>query len=391
MIFLDYASATPVLPSVLDAMLPYFSEQFFNPSAPYLPAKSVQTAYRTAKDEIAHAIGAKGNDLIITSGATEATNLAFTAIDPALIPSSVASDSVCLISATEHDSVFSAASRYPFAEIAVDRFGQIDLIDLEHKISPATQLISIALANNETGTIQSLSNISALVRRLSLARLQSGNRTPLLLHADASQGLGLLDISVSRLGVNLLTLSAAKVYGPKAVGALYVGRGLKLRPQILGGGQERGLRSGTENVAGVVGFAAAATQAKERLGSHRRHYQSLRSAFLEHLRPRLINPVLIGSSKSQLLNFCPVSFPGIDAERLIFALEDREIYVSTGAACAASKGQRSRALSALGLSATEIAGSIRITFGLPNTQSDVITAAKTISELVDVEAERIGL
>lgn len=384
MIFLDYASATPLHPKAFSAMSEYFSTQFFNPSAPYLPAKAVRSTYEQAKNQIAHLIGAKGIDLIMTAGATESINLAFTVLKN--YPSAH-----CLALATEHDSVLSMASQFNFDLIQVDPNGLIDLSSLRGLIQSNTVLISVALVNGELGTIQPLADISALVRQIRHQRLLAGNKTPLYLHSDASQALGLLDVNVSRLGVDLLTLNSGKVYGPKGVGALYVDRAVQLCPIVYGGGQERGLRSGTENVAGVIGFAAAATEAKKHLVSHRKQYSHLRQLFSQHCQPQKIRPLLLGHQKHQLVNFLPISFPGLDAERLIFMLEDQQIYVSTGAACAASKGKRSKTLAALGLTPEIINGSLRITFGAQNTDSDIILAAKTLARLVDQEASRIGL
>lgn len=256
MIYLDYAAATPVSDKVLSAMQPYFSELFFNPSAPYLPARQIKQTYESAKQAIANAIGAKGTDLIITSGATEATNLAFANID-----SSATHKTTILTLATEHDSVRNIAPNLT-TEIAVDKNGTINLQDLASKITPETKLVSVALANNETGTIQPITKIAEIIQTERTNRLKFGNYNPILLHSDASQALGLVEINVARLGIDLMTLSAAKIYGPKGIGALYVKRGIHLKPLIIGGGQERGLRSGTENVPLLIGFATAMTEAK---------------------------------------------------------------------------------------------------------------------------------
>ena len=423
MIFLDHASATPVSPAAFSAMQPYFSEYFFNPSAPYLPAKEVRDAYEEAKNRLAHTIGAKGADLVITSGATESINLAFTAITPqtstfqnsaiaspqspsasqaiaspqsssvsqVLTSSQKPSSPQVLILATEHASVHATAAQFNSAEIKVDGTGLINLADLENKITPATQLISVSLANNEIGTIQPLAEISAIISRERTHRLQQGNATPLYLHSDASQALALLDISVSRLGVDMLTLNSGKVYGPKGVGALYLSHNVKLRPIAYGGGQERGLRSGTENVPGVMGFSAAAVEAKQHLKSHRAKYTEFCQILSQELRASPIPPVFLGSNKHKLANFCSVSFPGIDAERLIYILEEQGVLLSTGAACSANKGQKSRTLTAIGLSDREIAGSLRISFGETNALEDIYIAGRAIVSAVRTEAIRIGL
>lgn len=383
MIYLDYAAATPVNKKVLLKMEPYFSDQFFNPSAPYLPAKHVRDNYEYAKSELAHAIGAKGADLVITSGATESINLAFTTVEPA----EQAKNQVLFL-ATEHAAVREAASVFSHTEIAVDKTGMVILKDLTSKITPDTVIISVSLANNELGTIQPLAEIAEIIRDVRIQRLKEGNITPLYLHSDASQALSLIDINIARLGVDLLTINSAKVYGPKGIGALYVAHGVKLKPIVRGGGQERGLRSGTENVPALIGFAEAARLAKEHLNGNRKHYQDLAQAFRAELEDCVVTPIFLGNKKHQLANFCPVCFPGIDAERLIYKLEAKEVYVSTGAACAASKGKKSHTLTAIGLSDAEIAGSLRISMGSDNTKEDVVKAAKLIKQAVAEEKER---
>ncbi len=426
MIYLDHAAATSVHPKALQAMLPYFSEQFFNPSAPYLPAKRVREAYEAAKDQLAHVIGVKGVDLVITAGATESINLAFTACS---------SRGRVLVPATEHAAVLAAAKLHQSELIKVNQYGLIDLDDLQQKLHPDVELISVALANNELGTIQPLAEIAEIVRAERQRRLQQGNTTPLYLHSDASQALNLLDINVARLGVDLLTINAAKCGGPKGVGALYVGHGIKLTPISVGGGQERGLRSGTENVPGLIGFATAASEAKSHLSSNRKKYQAMvkilrqelakigqnpnptaqtptktpsldqnpaihtsivaqDSGNVKHKRDNSPQnpypaPVFLSHPKHQLASFCPVSFPGIDAERLIYRLEANGVFVSTGAACAANKGSKSHVLAAIGLSDAEIAGSIRISLGSTNDLEQITAAAHLIRAEVEREYQRI--
>ena len=382
MIYLDHAAATPVSNKVLEAMKPYFTDDFFNPSAAYLPAKKVAAEYETAKSEIAHAIGAKGNDIIITAGATEANNLAFTSVAK---DDGVAQASRVLYLSTEHDSVREVAKSLGGTEIKVNSYGLVDLDDLKKKISDETQLISVALANNELGTIQPLAKIANIIRSIKIDRLKRGIKTPLYLHSDASQAMNLLDINVARLGVDLLTLNAAKVYGPKGVGALYVSHDVHLHPLTVGGGQENGLRSGTENVPGVVGFARALSLAKEHLNGNRKKYAEFKKILLENLQGyELVN------KKHALDNFIVLCYNGIDAERLIYLLEERQVYVSTGAACAASKGRKSHVLQAIGLSDDEINGSLRITLGETNTKEQILEAAQIINEVVSGERERIS-
>lgn len=401
MIYLDYAAATPMSKKVIDAMTPFFAEQFFNPSAPYLPAKRVRETYESAKDDIAHTIGAKGNDIVITSGATEANNLAFSALEVikaeykglAANEEGATGAPVVLVLETEHASVLNLAKNYYYKTIKVDKNGRVDLEDLKYKLTPSVAFVSISLVNNELGTIQPIAEIAEIMKEAKNDRLKYGNPLPLIFHTDASQALNLLNVNVTRLGVDLMTINSAKIYGPKSVGALYVTHGVRLKPITYGGGQEMGLRSGTENVAGVIGFAMAAKLAKEHLNGNFKKYGKLNRIFREALTESLggkIEPKFLGNPKRQLVNFVPVCFDGIDAERLIYKLEDEEIYVSTGAACAASKGEKSHVLTAIGLSESEIAGSLRITFGALNDEEDVKLAARKIAEAVLEELERIN-
>ena len=380
MIYLDHAAATPVSRKVLQAMEPYFTQEFFNPSAAYLPAKKVAADYETAKGVIAHAIGAKSTDIVITGGATEANNLAFTA----LAQRNHGKGEVLYLE-TEHDSVRAVAQQYNGTAVKVLPSGLINLEDLKAKITDNTTLISVSLANNELGTIQPLAEIGSLVREIRIDRLKRDIKTPIYLHSDASQALNLLDISVARLGVDMLTLNAAKVYGPKGVGALYVAHDVKLSPLTMGGGQEKGLRAGTENVPGVIGFATAIKEAKEHLNGNRKKYKNFKQILLSELQGyELIN------KKHTLDNFVVLCYNDIDAERLIYLLEEKEIYVATGAACAASKGQKSHVLTAIGLSDAKIAGSLRLTLGETNTEEQIHEAARIINEVVTTERERVN-
>lgn len=408
LIYLDHAAATPVSPKALETMLSYFTEYFFNPSAPYLPAKHIREAYDNAKNELAHVIGAKGVDLVMTAGATESINLAFTVLNQ--FP-----EAKCLTLTTEHAAVLETAKSYQYDLIQVDKDGLVQPDKLRQKMTDDVALVSISLANNELGTIQPLAEIAEIIRRVRQDRLQRGITLPLYLHSDASQALSLIDINVARLGVDLLTLNAAKCGGPKGIGALYVAHGVKLCPVSYGGGQERGLRSGTENVPGAVGFAVAATEAKTHLSGSRKQYQKMAEIIrqeLKHIkipvRDQCIAPHssiiaqkdvkvnrkalavrFLGNPKHQLASFVPICFPGIDAERLIYRLEMRGVLVSTGAACAANKGAKSHVLAAIGLTEDEIAGSIRISLGSTNTIENVTRAAQIIREEVEHEYQRM--
>ena len=364
-------------------------EDFFNPSAAYLPSKKVAADYEAAKATIAHAIGAKAPDLVMTAGATEANNLAFTSISAEVrtsenMPLERGRSSRLLYLVTEHDSVRRVAERYGGETIKVLPNGLVDLVDLKRKITDDTELISIALVNNELGTIQPLSDVAKIIRDVKIDRMKRGIRRQLLLHSDASQALSLIDINVARLGVDLMTLNAAKVYGPKGIGALYVSHEAKLSPLTYGGGQENGLRSGTENVPLAIGFAKAVQLAKEHLNGNRKKYTSWRKILLAGL-----NNYELINKKQSLDSFIVICYDGIDAERLVYLLEEHGVYVATGAACAASKGVKSHVLAAIGLSETRIAGSLRLTMGETNDEEQIREAVRIINETVALEKNRL--
>lgn len=377
-IYLDHAAATPLDRRVFAAMEPYFSDEFYNPSSPYAPALKTRRAYEAAKANLARVIGAKSDELVITAGATESINLAFTVVTGHVVSSAI-----------EHHAVLAAVDLHDHTLVSVDERGVVDPVLVTKAIRPETQLVSIALANNELGTIQPLREIAAVVKRERERRLAVGDTTPIYLHSDASQGAGQLDIHVSRLGVDLLTLNAGKVYGPKQVGLLWAASHVRLAPIIVGGGQERGLRSGTENVAGTIGFAKAMELAE----AHRVHEAKRLAGLRDELQARLVaafpDAVISGSQKRRLSGHLHISFPHLDAERLIFALEMRGVLVATGSACAANKGTRSHVLTAIGL-APEIAdGSLRLTLGHLSTQATTQRAATIIIEEITREKTRM--
>jgi cysteine desulfurase len=248
----------------------------------------------------------------------------------------------------------------------------------------------VALANNEIGTIQPLSRIAEIIKHIRAQRLADGNTTPLYLHSDASQGAGQLDLHVTRLGVDMLTLNAAKVYGPKQVGLLYAARSVRLQPQIVGGGQEAGLRSGTENVAGVIGFAKALSLADEHRHGEVARLFELRDSLQKHLTEAFPEAVVSGYQKHRLAGHMHISFPGLDAERLIFGLETRGVLVATGSACAANKGTRSHVLTAIGLAPEVADGSLRLSLGKSIDQTAIDQSVEAIVAEVTREKQRLS-
>ena len=378
-IYLDYAAATPVDERVFAAMQPYFSEKYFNPSSPYKQAIEVRREYEEAKQRIAMAIGAKGDELIMTAGATESINLAFHHVEGHVITSKI-----------EHPAVIEVAKHLGHTLIRPNEQGRINAESIQAALRPDTELISIGLANSELGTIQPLRKIAEIVGRERSKRAEEGNTTPLLFHTDASQGFGQIDVNVARLGVDMLTLNAAKIYGPKQVGLLWLKSSVRLKPTVLGGGQERGLRSGTENVAGTIGFAMAAELASKARSSENERLGALRNKLEDLLVQRFEGAVITGSIKHRLPGHLHISFPGIDAERIIFMLENEGILVATGSACSANKGTASHVLRALELPEDVINGSLRLTLGRQTSEEDVVKAAAAITRAIDSEYRRMG-
>lgn len=378
-IYLDHAAATPMDPLVLVAMQPYFSEQFFNPSSPYAAAVGVKRAYTDAKARIARVLGVGADELVMTAGATESVNLALTA----------AGDGRCAVSAIEHASVIAAASRggEPII-IPADKKGRVTPEAVRAALTPEVSVVSVALVNHELGTVQAIDDIVRVVEAERQRRREAGETMPLYIHTDASQAPALLDVKVKRLGVDLLTLSAAKVYGPKQVGLLWVRPGVRLSATVVGGGQEGGLRSGTENVAGVIGFAAALELAAQRRSGEVKRLRALRDQLRDALAAALPDMMVNGDQKKGLVSMLNVSFPGVDAERLVFWLEARGVMVATGSACAANAGRRSSVLTAIGLDEAVIDGSLRISLGRLNTEAQMARAAELIIQAVRSEQGR---
>jgi cysteine desulfurase len=377
--YFDYAAASPLDPKVIEAMMPYFSDEFYNPSSPYAPAVEVRRAYHAAKQRLARTIGATADELVMTAGATESINLAIGGFGGHKITG-----------AAEHASVRKAIQTGEHTILSVDRHGIITAAQIADSVRDDTEVVSVALANHEIGSLQPIREIAKVIEQRRRERRARGDKRPLVLHCDASQGFGLVDIHVGRLGVDLLTLNAGKIYGPKQVGLLWVRPGVIVAPRIVGGGQESGLRSGTENVAGVIGFAEAAYIASEKRTHESKRLSILRDSLERALIQRFPNAVVSGHPRHRLVNFCHISFPGIDAERLVFLLEMDNVLVATGSACAANSGTRSSVLEAIGLDNRTADGSLRLTLGRGTTAEMVEYAATKIIAAVEKEASRQG-
>lgn len=375
-IYLDYAAATPVDDRALAAMQPFWAEQFYNPSSSTLAAKKVKAAVEDARARVAHWLGAKPSEVIFTAGATESIHMALNGVMRSY------PDGEILALATEHDAVLACARQYKHQLIPVLADGTANLEALKKLIGDQTVVISVGYANNEIGTIQTLKDIAAMVNEVRQLRQLKNNVLPLFLHADASQAANYLDLHASRLGVDLLTLNGGKMYAPKQTGVLFVKSGVSLAPHTVGGGQERGLRSGTENVPGIIGLATALDIAQSERKEAIAKAVAMRDELQRQLQAALPTMIVNGNPKKRLPNNLHVSWPGIDGERLLMLLDERGVMASTGAACAANKETSSHVLAAIGLNAQAIQGSLRLTLGRSTTPADIDVAAQIIIEAV---------
>lgn len=375
-LYLDHAAATPVDPAVLAAMQPFFAAEFYNPSALYNAGRQAKRALEAARAQAAAVLGARPSEIVFTAGGTESDNLAIHGVMQSYPQANM------VTSAIEHDAVLQPAAQYKHTLVLVDADGLVDPEAVIQAIDDDTVLVSIMYANNEIGTVQPIAKIAKKLQILRDERRQKGNKTPLLFHTDACQAANYLDLHVARLGVDLLTLNGGKVYGPKQSGLLYVRGGLELMPQIRGGGQERGLRSGTENVAACVGLALALQTAQQRRHDEGRRLQQLQHRFIKEVAQRLPQAEVHGSHKLRLPNNLHLTLPGTDNERLLVELDERGIMAAAGSACSASSDEPSHVLRAIGLSDNEARASLRFSMGRSTTEADIERLLNTLVDLV---------
>lgn len=373
-IYLDYAAATPLDKHVLSEMMPCLSDHFYNPSATYLAATKVKKAIETARSSVAQNLGVRAPEIVFTNGGTEANNLAIRGVMQQYPDSNV------VVSAVEHDSVLVPAERFQCRKVGVSREGRINLDKLSQAIDDKTVLISVMYANNEIGTIQPIKKITEIIETVRAERLKHKNPLPLIFHTDACQAGNYLSLLVNKLGIDMMTLNGGKIYGPKGSGALYVRTGIKLLPIIDGGGQERGLRSGTENVAGIVGFAKALEIAVEMRDRETERLRALQNDFRSRLGS--IPGAVLNGGKKTLPNNVHVTLSGRDNERLMMALDEMGIQCAVGSACSASSEEPSHVLSAIGMSDEEARGSLRFTMGRGTTAEDITKAHTALLHLL---------
>jgi len=371
-VYIDHASATPVRPESMEAMLPYFDQLFANPSTVYDLGTQVLQDIDLQREKIAGLIGATPGEIIFTSSGAEANNYAVKGIPLARRKKG----NHVIISSIEHHSVLNSARfleklDFEVTYLPVDEFGLVDPERLKKAIRPETVLVSIMHGNNEVGTIQSLSELSAICK---------SKRIPF--HTDAVATAGIIPVDVEELGVDLLSFSAAQLRGPKGVGALYVRGNTRVMPLIHGGIQERGRRAGTENVPGIIGFGTAAELASQELESNATRVASLRNELKSGIQNAISRLHFTGHPEKRLPGHLSICFEAIEGEALIFLLSQKGIYVNTGSACASKALKTSPVLTALSIKPEIAHGSAVFTLNETNTRQEVGYVIETLPDIV---------
>ena len=371
-IYLDHNATTPLHPEVLEAMLPYYKEAFGNPSTIYSFGQETRKATDEARETVANLIGASPEEIIFTSGGTEADNLALKGVPAALEKKG----KHIVASSIEHHAVLSTLKYlekrgYKVSFLPVDEHGWLDPGEVEEAITSQTVLISVMHANNEVGTIEPISEIGEIAQKAGI-----------YLHTDAVQTIGKIKVNVDDLKVDLLSLSAHKFYGPKGVGALYVRKGTRIYPLLHGGYQERRRRAGTENVAGIVGLGKAAEIAPKEMVQQSRRESNLRDRLEKMIRENINHCQLNGHPTQRLPNTLNVSFGFIEGESLILNLDLKGIAASTGSACTSGSLEPSHVLMAMGVAPEIAQGSIRFSLGRDNRKEDIDYTVENLVEIV---------
>ena len=372
MIYLDNAASTQIHDDVLEAMLPYLKEQYGNPSSIHRYGRLANKAIEKARKQIAMLINADPSEILFTSGGTESNNAALYGIAAKKPHSQIITSSI------EHDAILEPCKKlakdgFDVIYLPVDNHGVVNLSVLKNSLSDNTCLVSVMFGNNEMGTIEPIAQIAQLC-----------NERNIPFHTDAVQTVGKITIDVKKLGVDLLSISSHKINGPKGIGALYIRKGIDLIPIILGGGQEHGLRSGTENVASIVGFGKACELAKLHLSENISHMKKLRDNLVATILREIPGVALNGHTENRLPHNAHFTFLGVAGEDLIIKLDEYGICASTGSACSVHTQKASHVLQAMGFSHEQITGSLRLTLGLFNNQQQI---DETVNILKKVTAE----
>jgi cysteine desulfurase len=372
-VYFDYQSSKPVDPRVVEAMLPYFYDKFGNPSSLHLEGDQATEVLESCREDIAKFINAEKDEIIFTSGATESNNLAL--IGFALRNKNKGNH--IIISEIEHISIHNIAkflekNGFEVTRLPVDQYGRIDLEKLRGRMTEKTILVSIGYANNEIGTVQPVADIGMLCQEKGI-----------VFHSDAVAAEGLLPINVAKDGVGLLTLSSNDVYGSKGLGVLYVKKSLRLNAQMIGGGQEKGLRSGTENIPAIVGMRKAVEIIEKEMETEVKRFIQYRDKLIQEILEKIPRSHLNGHPQYRLPNNAHFRFDGIEGESLLLSLKDKGISVSTGSACTSKTLEPSHTLIALGLLHEEAHGSLQLTSGRFNQDGDAEKVIEALPGVVD--------
>ncbi len=372
-IYLDYQSSKPVDPRVTEAMIPYYGDEYGNPSSLHLPGDEAGRILEECRDSIAGFIKAEPDEIVFTSGATESNNLALIGF----CLRNRAKRNHIIISEIEHISIHNIAKYltkkgFEVSKVPVDQYGIVDIQKLLARITERTILVSVGYASNEIGTIQSALEIGELCRKKKIA-----------FHSDAVAAQGLLPLDVGRDRIDLLTLSSNDIYGPKGLGVLYIRKGIRVNPLIIGGGQERGLRSGSENIAGIVGMKRAVEIMEEEMEKEVERLGKYRDRLISTI-PKIIPRChLNGHPTKRLANNAHFRFEGIEGESLLLSLKDKRVSVSTGSACSSMTLEPSHTLISLGLLHEEAHGSLEFTLGRFNKEEDVDRLLEVLPGVVE--------
>jgi len=374
LIYLDNAASTAVHPEVVKEMMPYFDIQYGNPSSIHQFGRKAKNAIQKARKQVAALIGAEQDEILFTSGGTESNNTILYGI-PKLQGSHLDQNHI-ITSSIEHEAILQPCKEFEnigikITYLPVDEHGIVNPNDITNSINPHTVLVSIMFANNEVGTIQPIKAISEICKK---------HQIPF--HTDAIQAVGKVPINVKELGVDALSISSHKINGPKGIGALFIKKGLTVTPQILGGGQENGMRSGTENVASIVGFGKACEIAKDKLSDNISHFHSLYSLILAKTIKEITHVKLNGHPEKRIFNNIHLTFMGVNGEDLIIKLDEHGIAASTGSACSVHTQKASHVLKAMGFNHEQITGSLRLSFGYMNTLDEVDQAVEVLKKVV---------
>jgi cysteine desulfurase len=380
-IYLDHAATTPLDPRVLEAMLPVLTQAWGNPSSIYAEAREARRHLDASRRTVAELLGARPQEIVFTSGGSESDGLALRGIAHA----ARATGTHIVTVATEHHAVLHAAAAleregYRVTYLPVNRDGFVERDSLLAAVDEETTVVSVMLANNETGTIQPVAELAQGVKAKNLRAI---------FHTDAVQAAGMLELDVSNLGVDALSLAAHKFYGPKGVGVLYIRAGTRIEAQVLGGSQEKERRAGTENVAGAAGLATALRLATEERAERVEHMRALRDRLLDQLPRRIPGTLITGPSDGsrRLANSVSCCFEEIEAETLLLQLDLAGIAASSGSACTSGSLEPSHVLTAMGIPAETARGSLRLTLGRQNTAAEI----ETVLDLLPGFVERLRM